>query len=936
MKISRFNHIVVLVLCIYLFLIPTAFAANPIVEITSQEGFPQKTSYSISVPPILYDLDGDGHMEVIVASNHVVHVYGSNGLFLWSAPVGISTTVIQTVPVVSDIDDDGDGEIITSGFESLTNQFLLGMNPYASENYVYVFNSTTSKFPTSYATPGSSVLIDLDGDGIDEVVIATDEYDGYSSKPPKLFAFDDSSELWSYVLPSPAIVTTSPAVGELNNDGSPDVVVILSGSDDVVAYSVDGTGVNGELWSISIPSSSTTRTAVIGNVYGDADNEVVVSTDNEIFVLSGTTGSVIWSVGTDPIIYSSPVIGDIDNDGSNEIVFGSVTGNVYALKGSNGVYMPNFPVNAGDDVWSTPALVDFDGDNKKEIVVGCWDGNVYAWHSDGTLVNGFPIEGTSVITSSPAIADIDNDGDLELAIGADNYNVYVWNLYVIIPPIVIIDSPSSESVFLDGETVSFDGSSSYDDNSISSYSWSSSIDGILSTSASFSVSSMSLGDHTITLEVTDNENAVNSSSILVYVNEPPTVAIDNPVDNNISVWNDEVTFSCTALDTDGTIASYNWVSDINGTIGTSDVFTTSSLMPGIHEITITVNDNKGTPATDSISIEVNIPPVVSIISPTQNSIFDYGESVAFNGTATDEDGTIVAHSWISDKDGVIGSDDVFTISNLTSGIHNIVFSASDNDGTERSTSLQIKINAPPDSDTSSGGGSGGGGTSGEEYENIANKDVKREHVNKGLQVSYEFDSTVEAVEFTGKTNAGSISVTIEELHHTSVFVNEFASGKVYKNLNIWVGNVGYATENNIEDATVRFSVERSWIKMNNVDKNTVKLNRYHDDKWNPLATELIDEDDSYFYFISKTPGFSPFSITGNEKVMVPPVLMSDTMTSVVPEQVGTLDDDETLTDDSGSDKESNNNILPAFEVNYSILAFVAAVLIMSKKRYGLK
>ncbi|MDF1533927.1 MAG: FG-GAP-like repeat-containing protein, partial [Methanosarcinaceae archaeon] len=676
MRWLYFIIVVGLFLCGYSVLVPFAFGAQPSVVVSSQTGFPQSTSYSITIPPVLYDLDGDGDMEVVVVSEHTVYAYDNSGVLLWSSAAGIISTALQNAPIVGDINGDNKGEVITFGFlESGYN-----LQYY---NYLYTFNSTNEKFHlttgSNYnyngwqyemnAKPGSPAFIDLDNDRIDEIVVATagNAEGGEFKAPPALFAFDNSSRLWYQTLPSPTIRTTASAVGDVNKDSNPDVIVILDGLDDIIAYSVNGSGAT-ELWRTGITTSSrTTRTAAIGDVYGDSNNEVIVAADNGVFTLKGTDGSEIWHRITDPINYSSPVIGDIDNDGSNEIVVGSITGKVYALNGNNGADMSNFPVSTGRDIWSTPALVDLDGDSKKEIIVGSWDGNVHAWYSDGTIVDGFPIEVGPVITSSPAVADIDNDGNLELAIGADNYKIYVWDLYVIYPPIVIIDSPTS-GIFLNGTSISFDGSGSYDDISISSYEWSSSINGILSTSQSFSTSTLSLGDHTITLEVTDNENAVNSSSISIYINNPPTVVIDSPDDGNVTVWNDDVTFNCTAMDTGGTIASYEWVSDINGTIGTLATFTTSSLMAGIHDIVLTVTDNKGTSVTDSITINVNIPPVVSINFPSQSSIFDHGESITFNGTATDEDGTITAYSWVSDKDGVIGNSSMVTTSVLTSGI----------------------------------------------------------------------------------------------------------------------------------------------------------------------------------------------------------------------------------------------------------------------------
>ena len=88
------------------------------------------------------------------------------------------------------------------------------------------------------------------------------------------------------------------------------------------------------------------------------------------------------------------------------------------------------------------------------------------------------------------------------------------------------------------------------------------------------------------------------------------------------------------------------------------------------------------------------------------------------------------------------------------------------------------------------------------------------------------------------------------------------SGEVYKYLNIWVGNGGYGTAKNIENAVVCFKVEKSWIQDKKIDQSSITLNRYNDKKWNELPTTLLREDDKYLYFTAETPGFSPFAITG--------------------------------------------------------------------------
>ncbi len=88
------------------------------------------------------------------------------------------------------------------------------------------------------------------------------------------------------------------------------------------------------------------------------------------------------------------------------------------------------------------------------------------------------------------------------------------------------------------------------------------------------------------------------------------------------------------------------------------------------------------------------------------------------------------------------------------------------------------------------------------------------------------------------------------------------SDEVYKSLNIWVGNSGFATPTNIENAVVCFKVEKSWVQDKKIDKSSITLNRYSDKTWNQLPTSLSSEDDKYLYLTAQTPGFSPFAITG--------------------------------------------------------------------------
>jgi len=170
-----------------------------------------------------------------------------------------------------------------------------------------------------------------------------------------------------------------------------------------------------------------------------------------------------------------------------------------------------------------------------------------------------------------------------------------------------------------------------------------------------------------------------------------------------------------------------------------------------------------------------------------------------------------------------------------------------------------------DDDSSSSGG--GGGTSGELYENIACSEIDRQYVYQNSDISYSFElecNIVQYVNFTGLTNAGKIATKVEMLKDTSTLVDNPPSDIVYKNLNTWVGNAGWATKSNIADATVVFTVERSWITENNIDESSIAIYRYSNDNWNKLMTRKIAEDANNLQFEAETSGFSQFAVTGKK------------------------------------------------------------------------
>ncbi|NLX60445.1 MAG: hypothetical protein GXY74_15315 [Phycisphaerae bacterium] len=164
------------------------------------------------------------------------------------------------------------------------------------------------------------------------------------------------------------------------------------------------------------------------------------------------------------------------------------------------------------------------------------------------------------------------------------------------------------------ETVALDGGLSGDsDGWIASYVWT---EGAVQIATGETASvSLSVGTHTITLTVTDDQGGTDEDTVEVVVNAPPTA--DAGTDQNVSDEGGDgyetVTLDGTlSSDTDGTIASYVWTEGAAqlGTGATADV----SLSVGTHTITLTVTDDDGATAEDEVVVQVT--PATATLSYT--------------------------------------------------------------------------------------------------------------------------------------------------------------------------------------------------------------------------------------------------------------------------------------------------------------------------------
>ncbi|WP_410509919.1 PGF-pre-PGF domain-containing protein [Methanosarcina hadiensis] len=236
--------------------------------------------------------------------------------------------------------------------------------------------------------------------------------------------------------------------------------------------------------------------------------------------------------------------------------------------------------------------------------------------------------------------------------------------------------------------------------------------------------------------------------------------------------------------------------------------------------------------------------------------------------------------------------------------------------------------------SSSGGGTGG---SPEPAKNIEVKELSQVFITNGKTIKFDFTKNATCVvhiSFDSKKTAGKTTAIVEILKNKSTLTPGKLQGEVCNYLNTWVGNSGYATEKNIENATVCFKVEKEWIQNEKIEHSSITLNRYSDTTWNPLLTSLSGEDETYLYFTARTPGFSSFAITGR-------VIEKENVTEILPEAdtqdleqgENTESDIELKFEKAGKGVSQNEKLsMPGFEMIYCIFGLFGAFL-HKKKQY---
>lgn len=437
------------------------------------------------------DLDRDGRPEVVAATLvGKVYAWHHDGSRVEGFPVNANPLLAQRLlrdplnpvmtgfvsqPVLGDLDGDGDLEIIQSGLDRHVYAWHHDGSPVPGFPHHVIDRATVGTEtigamervtgPTDGQTEiyrggkivATPTLADLDGDGLPEIVVGTNDHyreipnwaaddiflwpfgqfnfraDLIGSGNGRLFALDWNAaaghvqDLPGWPVPIGVFVAellpyvgegipTSAAAGDVDGDGVPEIA-IFSTAGPAYLLRADGSSVYGH------DAQGRPRT------------------------LGSTSRGALSNVADWPVMAAAglPSMGDLDGDGDLDLVAPAVglgraldillTGEqvvsddaIQAWDLATGTALPAFPRRVEDLQFITnPTLVDIDGDGSLEILSGNGMGVLHAFGPLGTEPPGWPKHTGQWIIDAPATGDVDDDGLLEVAITTREGDLWVWD-----------------------------------------------------------------------------------------------------------------------------------------------------------------------------------------------------------------------------------------------------------------------------------------------------------------------------------------------------------------------------------------------------------------------------------------------------------------------------------------------------------------------------
>ncbi|MEN9001968.1 MAG: FG-GAP-like repeat-containing protein, partial [Flavobacteriales bacterium] len=341
----------------------------------------------------------------------------------WSDPTN------DRLLAVGDLDLDGKPDVVKIGS---TNQVGIYRNTTSTLGVIDANSFNTSFTPLTAANSSlyNVAVVDMNNDGKLDIVVSgttvVSIFENTTSSPGTISfspRYDITTNGWQM------------RIADIDKDGWNDIIAggayltnrgikIYRNTSSQTSFSFSS--------SYTLPTNSSSfysRKLTIGDINMDGLIDVIGYADNyggtNVFLNTSTSGTVSFNL---PIEISggswSPIIGDIDNDGINDITGGNnlIITNVQGASSASDFTSTNI----SGDFFSFPELGDIDGDGFVDLITsedGSSGSTDVRFNSGSNTFSGVSIFGA--LNSAPVLADFDGDGKKDLLLNSSSNSAFL-------------------------------------------------------------------------------------------------------------------------------------------------------------------------------------------------------------------------------------------------------------------------------------------------------------------------------------------------------------------------------------------------------------------------------------------------------------------------------------------------------------------------------
>jgi hypothetical protein len=304
--------------------------------------------------PALGDIDGDGKLEIVALKfGGGLIAFNADGSIKWTSTAANGTpsiTPFQSAAVtLADLDGDGQIESVVGGLAySSTGKLLFDKGIY--------FGSNTSTYGAV------SIVADVVGDAKPELLSGKQALNA------------DGTELWAI-----NEADGYPAIGDLDLDGNPELVVVSTKGGNAEVRVQDAA--TGEVKArLAVPGTGAGGPPTIAQFDGKGGQDFALANGDQYAVFTYVSSptpkiDLLWNSPTQDKSSNrtGSTVFDFEGDGKAEVIYNDEC-YLRVYRGSDGAVIFK-TANSSATIQEYPVIADVDGDNNTEIVVGGNDAN---------------------------------------------------------------------------------------------------------------------------------------------------------------------------------------------------------------------------------------------------------------------------------------------------------------------------------------------------------------------------------------------------------------------------------------------------------------------------------------------------------------------------------------------------------------------------------